>query len=152
MLCLRICHPFVVAWHEIDQTTGCLERLAHRGEGGKGRLHAARDERVQGNDQVRFWSAFHHTLRLIIELTLDCVILGENHEHARKRWITVGELLAYVHAVRSNARPGHTLLAWSPREDGKRLAPGLRGIVRRPGPRLRRAGAAIQSLRWRFGL
>src|SRR5439155_22842385 len=35
-----------------------------------------------------------------IELSLDCVILGENHEHARKRWITVGELLAYLIAER----------------------------------------------------
>src|SRR6266480_2215815 len=95
MLCLRICHPSLVSWHEIDQTTGCLERLAHRGEGGKGRLHAAGNEGVQRNNQVRLRRTFHHTLRLIIYLPLDCVILGENHEHARKRWITVGELLAY---------------------------------------------------------
>src|SRR5205823_14458013 len=96
MLPLRIGYPSFVSWHEVDQTTGCLERLAYRGEGGKGQLHAARVERVHGNDQVRFWSAFHHTLRLIIELALDCVVLGEDHERARKRWITVAELLAYL--------------------------------------------------------
>src|SRR5207247_5918800 len=96
MLCLRIGHPFVVSWHEINQPTSCLERGARCAEGGKGRLHAARVERVQGNDQVRLWSTFHHTLRLIIELALDCVILGEDHERARKRWITVAEPLAYL--------------------------------------------------------
>src|SRR5439155_434588 len=43
----------------------------------------------------RLRSTCHHALRFIIELTLNGVILCENHQHTRKGRITICELLAH---------------------------------------------------------